>query len=159
LTNNSDNIEEIGYRERREAMSSIIFFLLIAAIGWIAKKISEKAGNTAPTAKPPFKKSLIEQRTMQHSQGSKRTSGERYAKKREEGQSRQDVRRILSAVEPPAKEEEYYKKKAEAVMRLENPEFQGLSPSVDYFEEEDILKGVILSEVLGPPRSKRPYRK
>ena len=106
-------------------MSSIIFFVLIAAIGWIAKKISEKAGNTAPTAKPPFNKSLIEQRTMQHSQSSKRTPGERNAKKREEGQSRQAARRILSAAETLAKEEEYYKKKAEAVMRLDSPEFQG----------------------------------
>lgn len=137
-------------------MSSIIFFVLIAVIGWIAKKISEKAGNTAPTAKPLFNKSLIEQRTMQ---SSKRSPGERNEKKREEGQSRQASRRILSAAEPLAKEEEYYKKKAEAVMRLDSPEFQVLSPSVDYFEEEDILKGVILSEVLGPPRSKRPYRK
>jgi hypothetical protein len=152
-------MQKKGCRERREAMSSIIFFLLIAAIGWIAKKISEKAGNTAPTAKPPFNKSLIEQRTVQHLQSSKRSSGEKNAKKREEDQSRQGVRRILSAVEPPAKEEEYYKKKAEAVMRLESPEFQGLSHTVDYFEKEDILKGVILSEVLGPPRSKRPYRK
>jgi hypothetical protein len=140
-------------------MSSIIFFLLIAVIGWIAKQISEKAGKATPTAKPPLNKSHIEQKTMQHSHRSKRTSGEKNAKKRQEGQSRQAARRIQSAPETPAKEEEYYKKKAEAVMRLESQQFQGHSPSTDYFEEEDIVKGIILSEVLGPPRSKRPYRK
>jgi hypothetical protein len=139
-------------------MNSIIFFLLIAGIGWVAKKIRDIAGDTARNAKPPFKKAILEQEAPRHTQGSKKLHNEMNSKEERERPSRQYDRNSASAFDMSA--EEYYQKKSKAAMKREIRENQEVSPSLTegYLEGEDFVKGIIMSEVLGPPRSKRPYR-
>lgn len=71
-------------------------------------------------------------------------------KKAETVSKMEELQKEAAAYEQKARE---FQQKAEAVKRKETAE-----PSIDsFFHKDDIVKGIIMSEVLGPPRAKRRY--
>ena len=69
-------------------------------------------------------------------------------KKAESESKIEELQKEAAVYEKKARE---FQQKAEAVKKTAEPQMESL------FQKDDIVKGIIMSEVLGPPRAKRRY--
>ncbi|MBS4173579.1 hypothetical protein [Bacillus sp. FJAT-49736] len=142
-------------------MEAIIFAIIIGIIGALAnKKKLEKPKNTKEAPKPMDffgnAKKTIEENMKKFTL---ETAPEQVKKVDTDVPEDTVYRDAYLDAEIQADrlktEEDYYQKKIELMekqsVKLEQDDPLSLSSS------NDLLKGIILAEVLGPPRSKKPY--
>ncbi|TMU85587.1 hypothetical protein FGG79_10235 [Bacillus sp. BHET2] len=147
-------------------MESLIIFILIGLITTIFKKVKEP-----PSTKPTRQKPIQTASPPQPSPPSEREGRESSRPKESRGYKKplkETSSSIQAIFEEKKKEAETYKKLQEQEERfskkIEAHQTQaktiretGSPLSINFKNEDDIVKGFIFSEVFGPPRSKKRH--
>ncbi len=147
-------------------MESLIIFILIGLITTIFKKVKEP-----PSTKPARQKPIQTASPSQPSPPSEREERERSRPREPRGYKKpmnEAPSSIQTIFEEKKKEAETYKKLQKQEERYSNNleahqtrakkiRETGSPPSINFNNEDDIVKGFIFSEVFGPPRSKKRH--
>jgi len=142
-------------------LEAILLAIIIGIIGALAnKKKLEKPKSGKPVPNP---KSLFGEMQKNMEENTKKFSPQTPSQTAKKNKSNDNVYRdeeLEAQIEADRLkiQEEYYQKKLEQINKqvsnIEKRENLSLLNNGD-----DLVRGIILSEILGPPRAKKPYRR
>ena len=140
-------------------MEAIIIAIIVGIIGAIAnKKKLEKTKSNKPIPNP---RSLFGEVQKTIEENIKKFSSEMVsepAPKKSDKVYRDDLLDDEIQADRLKIQEEYYEKKFEQINNQVDNIKKGEHLSL-ISDDDDLVKGIILAEVLGPPRAKKPYKR
>ncbi|RLQ98178.1 hypothetical protein [Falsibacillus albus] len=138
-------------------MEGLLIPIIIGVIGWLFKiKSNNDDHGQKHKNKARNSKTLPQSKEKSGRMGTERGRGPRESSRSASKKAREDYYQKKSQADPHMR---IAGKNEEVKTHHEDVHYESKRTDEEILSKKDILNGIIMAEVLGPPRAKKPFRK